>query len=68
MADFELKIAIADNSDGTVISSIQITGKDGEVLLDKGISFAYIYPDELIRLGKWDGFAGFKLTTEYIGG
>ena len=62
MSDFEVKLEIASDRDGTVIDKIVITGKDGERLLVKSLTAAYIYPDELLRLGKWSGFPGFILN------
>jgi len=65
MEDFIVKLIVRDDSDGTVLSSLEIYGKDKELILDIGFMSAFIYPDDLIRLGKWDGFRGFQLETEY---
>jgi hypothetical protein len=62
MSDFEVNIEVSSGRDGTEIDRILITGKDGEIILDKSMTFVYIYPDELLNLGKWKGFNGFTLN------
>jgi hypothetical protein len=56
-------LVIGADTDGTVIDKILITGKDGDIVLDRSFNSAFVYADELLKLGAWNGFNGFTLNV-----
>ncbi len=69
MGDFEIRLEISTKHGGSVvISRLLIVAKDGEVVLDKKLNDEFIYPEELINLGRWQEFTGFKYIVEVTDG